>query len=253
MRFIQSVDIDAGFREGPRGTHSSRTLMRVELERVLRSGAVGEEVDRLVLEENLLEKATTSGRSLTLQRLRELYAFDEALPLYRVLRELWRLDSKSLPLLALLAALARDPLLRATAPTILELSAGSEVNRTAVKAALATAVGSRMSEATLDKVVRNALSSWAQSGHLSGRTFKVRTKVFASPSAMAFAIWLAQAAGWKGQEILESGWVKVLDCDSVERSALLERTRAAGLVQVRQLGATLEIDASRRVGTGASG
>ncbi|MBB1249937.1 hypothetical protein [Rhizobium sp. G21] len=108
-----------------------------------------------------------------------------------------------------------------------------------------------MNDATLDKVVRNASSSWAQSGHLVGRTFKKRTKVSATPAALTFAIWLAQAAGFKGKDILTSGWVGILDLDAREQIEMLERARAAGLINVRQLGPSIEIDASRLSAEGA--
>ena len=78
------------------------------------------------------------------------------------------------PLLALLLALARDPLLRASAPPVLRMRPGEELARQQMTDALNRAVGSRLSESTLDKVVRNAASSWTQSGHLKGRGRKVR-------------------------------------------------------------------------------
>ncbi|ESZ30426.1 hypothetical protein [Mesorhizobium sp. L2C084A000] len=250
--FIASAKGDAGFREGAKGTHTSRTIMVAELERVLREGSSGQALDKIVIEDNLLEKATTSGRALTLQRLKELYGLDQSIPIFRTLSTLWTLDAKSLPLLALLAALARDPLLRATAKPIVSLPVGSELMRDSIRNAISAAVGNRLNEATLDKVVRNASSSWAQSGHLIGRTFKRRVSVAATPAAMAFAIWLAQAAGFTGEEILSSGWVAILDLEPAEIRTMLERARAAGLVDVRQLGSRLEIDASRLSSLGAS-
>ena len=69
----------------------------------------------------------------------------------------------------LLAALARDPLLMASAPAILTLAPGTEMFRQAMRDALRSAVGDRLNDATLDKVIRNAASSWTQSGHLRGR------------------------------------------------------------------------------------
>jgi len=252
FEFVIKVDGDAGFREGAKGTHTSRTIMVAELERVLQSGVAGAELRRAVIDDNLLEKATTSGRELTLQRLGELYALDAAAPIFRTLRSLWAKDAKSLPLLSALAALARDPLMRVTAKPVLGLATGSELMRDSMRNAISAAVGSRLNEATLEKVVRNAASSWAQSGHLTGRTFKRRTKVTASPAAMAFAVWLAQAAGFKGDDILSSGWVAVLDLEPSERRAMLERARAAGLVDVKQHGSRLEIDATRLTGMGAA-
>lgn len=124
--------------------------------------------------------------------------------------------------------------------------------RDTIRHALAGVVGGRLNEATLEKVVRNASSSWAQSGHLEGRTFKRRRKVEATPAALAFAIWLAQAAGFNGEDILTSGWVTVLDLDPAEIRTTLERARAAGLVDVRQMGSRVAIDASRLSSVGAA-
>lgn len=84
-----NLDTSAGFREGPRGTHTSRTSMAAELERVLRTGAHGDALEKLVLDANVLEKATMAGRALTLQRLKELYALDNVVPVFRVLSDLW--------------------------------------------------------------------------------------------------------------------------------------------------------------------
>ncbi|MBB1249938.1 hypothetical protein [Rhizobium sp. G21] len=119
--FIINAQDSAGFREGAKGTHTSRTIMLAELERVLRTGASDKALEAIVLHENLLEKNTTSGRALSLQRLRELYGLDNSVPMFRTLSHLWVRDQKSLPLLAILGALARDPLLRATARSIIDL------------------------------------------------------------------------------------------------------------------------------------
>lgn len=219
--------------------------MSAELARLMEAETGTSCVERVVVEDNVLEKATMSGRLLTLQRLRELYGLDRGIPLFRIFSELWRREPRALPQLAILAALARDPLLRVTARPILALPKGSELARDEIRHALLSAVGARLSPATLDKVVRNVGSSWSQSGHLEGRTFKKRQRITATPAALAFALWLAQAAGFFGDEILSNGWVATLDLDPEGVRALLERVRAAGLVDVRQLGPRLEIDASR--------
>jgi hypothetical protein len=250
FNFLIAIEPGAGFREGQKGTHTSRTIMLAELSRVLSTKLVGDAMVAAVLHDNVLEKSTTSGRVLTLQRLKELYGLDDIIPLYRVLKSLWAREPHCLPILALLASLARDPLLRATVKPVVGLAQGSELMRDALRNALSAAVGSRLNEATLEKVVRNISSSWTQSGHLAGRTFKRRSHVSASPAAMAFAVWLAQAAGFKGDKILSSGWVGILDLAPTERAAMLERARSAGLVHVRQVGSHQEIDASHLSASG---
>ena len=68
------------------GTHSSRTIMLDELSTLLARDGVPGDIRKLILEDNVLGKATASGRTLTLQRLKELYSFDLAVPIFRVFR-----------------------------------------------------------------------------------------------------------------------------------------------------------------------
>src|SRR3984957_19705731 len=152
-------------RSGARGTHSSRTMMLSEISALVDANGLGDARDAIV-ENNALNKNTVSGRTLTFQRLRELYSFDEQNHLFRVFRDLINYDKGSITLLALLVSLARDPLLRASARPVLALAKDSQLMRDAMSTAISTATKSRLNEAVLDKVVRNAASSWTQAGHL---------------------------------------------------------------------------------------
>ena len=163
-----------------------------------------------VIEGNCLRKPTTSTRRLSLQRLSELYALDPETPIFRVLRQLWDADTASRPLLAILAALSRDPLLMATAQVIVPLAEKFEMPRKSMAEGLREKVADRLSDATLDKVIRNTASSWSQSGHLSGRTFKIRRRVQPTPRTVAFALYLGVGAGFRGEELLAVGWIKPL-------------------------------------------
>ena len=161
-----------GFRSSERGTHTSRTIMLDELSQLL-DAAPGEASRRdyaqAVMEGNCLGKRTAATRKHSLQRLTELYGLDARLLLFRVLKRLWGRHEASRPLLALLLALARDPLLRASARAVVATPFGHELGRQAMKDALSGIVEGRLNDATLDKVVRDASSSWTQSGHLRGR------------------------------------------------------------------------------------
>lgn len=240
--------IAAGFRFGRIGTHTSRTIMLDELTAVFTAvPEKGKPDDYLaaIVDENCLGKQTVSTRRLTFQRLRELYALDPAAPIFRILRRLWDLDEQSRPLLALLASLARDPLLLATAEVILSLPEGAEFQRTAMREALTKAVEDRLNESTLNKVVRNAASSWSQSGHLEGRTFKFRRLVRATPAAVAFALYLAHAAGLAVEESLSSGWIKVLDCSASAALDLATAAKRQGLLDLRMAGDVIDLNLDR--------
>lgn len=198
-----------------------------------------------IIEGNCLQKPTTSTRRLSYQRLSELYAFDPVVPLFRVMRRLWSSDEASRPQLALLAALARDPLLRASVSPVLSIPVGAQLQRVPLRDALRFLVGDRMNDATLDKVARNVASTWTQTGHLRGRTFKFRQRVEARPPAVAFALWIGDAAGFRGQELFRTGWVAVLDCSpSSARGVALEAKRL-GIIDLRTSGDVMEIGVER--------
>jgi hypothetical protein len=240
--------IAAGFRLGHIGTHTSRTMMLEELSATLDAVAVkGKSSDygAAVVEENCLRKRTVSTRRLTFQRLRELYALDPGVPIFRILRRLWDVDRQSRPLVALLASLARDPLIQATAGVIVSLPEGAEFQRRAMREALTTTGEDRFNESTLNKVVRNAASSWSQSGHLEGRTFKFRRMVHPTPASVAFGLYLAHAAGLAVEESLSSGWIKVLDCSASAALELAATAKRLGLLDLRMGGDVIDLNLNR--------
>jgi len=198
-----------------------------------------------IIEGNCLAKPTTATRRLSHQRLSELYALDPSVPAFRVFRKLWDLDQPARRLLALLLSIARDPLLAATAPSVVLLPVDAEFRRDEMKSALQRLAGERLNEGTLDKVCRNAASSWAQSGHLEGRTFKRRRLVSPTHSSVAFAIYLAHAAGFRGSEIFSSGWLRILDTDPSRARLLALDAKRSGLIDLRIAGDVIELNLSR--------
>src|SRR5271165_2133178 len=103
-----------GLKFSSGGAHISRTMMLAELGAVLDNvpkGSDAAEYRDAILHRNLLGKSTDSTRQKSLRHLRELYALDEGMPIFGLLRKLHGMDGTSLPLLAVQVAWARDPLL----------------------------------------------------------------------------------------------------------------------------------------------
>lgn len=237
-----------GFRFGDKGAHTSRTMMLDELAVLLGSApsaSTRKEFAAAIIDENALAKPTLATRKLSNQRLGELYGLDAGVTIFRVMRRLWQADERSRPLLALLCAVARDPLLAGTAPVVLELTEGQEFPRTMARSALREAVGPRLNEAILDKVLRNAASSWTQSGHLAGRTFKKRQKVTPTPWAVAYALYLGRAIGFRGIELFRSGWMALLDASPSEAQRLAMEAKRLGLIDLSLSADVVDINLDR--------
>ncbi|MGH7593186.1 MAG: hypothetical protein ACRELE_04980 [Gemmatimonadales bacterium] len=224
-----------GFRFGDRGTHTSRTMMLDELTAVLAvtpPSAGRKEYAAAIIDENALAKQTTATRRLSNQRLGELYGLDFGVGVFRVMRRLWDADPRSRPLLALLCSLSRDPLLAGTAPAVIALREGEEFPRVTARQILRAAVGPRLNDSILDKVLRNAASSWTQSGHLEGRTFKKRSRVVPTPWTVAYALYLGHAVGFRGAELLSNGWMDVLDAQPADARRLAMEAKRIGLIDI---------------------
>ena len=235
----------AGLRFGDKGTHTSRTIMFCELRDLfayLPESASREDYASAIIKDNILGKPTVSTRRLTNQRLGELYGLDPHIPIFRILRRLWEMDDGGRPLLAILCALGRDPLLRATAPIILALQPGQELMRTALVRSIQRCTGSRLNKLILDKVARNAGSSWTQSGHLMGRVRKIRKKVEPTPSAVAFALWLGSLYSLSGEELLSTPWTSVFDQPPEILLDTVLRAKQMRLLHARVGGGVVEID-----------
>jgi len=219
-------------------------MMFSELAAVLAAtadGASREDYAAAIIEGNCLAKATAATRRLTNQRLGELYGLDPQIPIFRVLRRLWPVDRAGRPLMALQCAVARDPLLAATVVPVLTLASGSDLQRDAIKAEVRKLVDERLNDATLDKVIRNAASSWAQSGHLVGRTFKKRALVRATPGSVAFGLYLGHAVGFRGAQLFATGWLSLLDCTAVSARDLAVEAKRMGLIDLRIAGDVVDL------------
>lgn len=230
---------ELGFHFGDKGTHTSRTMMLDELSTLLRvtqPEATRADYVKALVDDNCLGKHTLSTRKLSLQRMTELYALDVSVPLFRLMRLFWYADEKAHGQLALMVAIARDPLLRATCPVVLSMSPGEEIARQRFTDAIRDAVEGRLNDATLDKVVRNAASSWTQSGHFDGRSRKKRQTVEPTAVSAAFALVMGYMLGLRGHGLFESLFVRTLDRDENALTFLAMDAKRLGLLDIKSGG-----------------
>lgn len=229
-----------GFRDGNRGTHSSRTLMLNELSTLLDAappGATRDQLRALIEDENVLGKRSAGNRHSSFKRLSELYGLDPAVPVYRIMRRLWEDEPAGRPLLALLCAIARDPLLRASSETVLDAAVGTVLT----PMALGATVHRPLAVTTLRSIGQNLASSWAQAGFLSGIMSKTRTRPKATPGAAAYSLALGHMEGGRGSLLLTTPWTRLLDSSPDELLNLVRQAARRGWVEYRAAGDVMDL------------
>ena len=238
-----------GFRLIPGGTHLSRTMMLTELRHLLEVEAPPnrERLKSLVLDDNVLQKRTGSGRRLSLRHLRELYGLGAPPPILRAMICLWPKAAEGHSMLALLAALAREALLRDSAEIVLPAPAGSRVRAADFATLFEKRYPGHYTPKMFGKISRNCASTWTQSGHLKGKVRKERVRPAVSPAVAAYAALLGSLAGFGGPALLASPWIAVLDRSKAEVLALFRKAEGGGLLRVRAGGDVIEIEVRRHM------
>lgn len=241
---LPSEALSYGFENGPGGVHDSRTIMVADLRRLLAACPIDasfEQYRHAAVEENALLKGTVTSRQGSFRRLRELYSFRPDVLLFRALRDLWDGDTEAQPLLAMLCAVGRDPVLRAMAPGVLDIPEGEAVTPGMIAAIVEQTSPGRYNENIRGKIGRNAASSWQQSGHLKGRAKKVRVRADARPASTAYALLLAYLCGARGEGLFNTLWCRVLDAPEHEMRQHAIAASALGWLEYRHAGSVTDI------------
>lgn len=232
-----------GFRTGTNSAHTSRTIMLDELGTLFECVPVDaprEVYLDAIRERNCLGKRSGKTRILTARHLIELYALDPEKPVHAGLRYFWERDRESRPLLALLAATARDSILREMLPTILKAEPGTVIRRAQMEAAIEQRWPDRFSAATLKSTAQNLNSSLTKSGHLRGRVDKIRQLANAGAGAAAFALYLGWLQGERGERLLHTAFCPVLDCPPERILELAAQAAARGWMILRRVDTIIE-------------
>lgn len=233
-----------GFRTGRGGGHGARTMMLRELRTLLGfvddADASREVYVNAIEIDNCLGKRSGRTRKITARHLMELYALDPNSALFRSLLFFYKRDKEGQPLLALLCAFTRDAILRMSSPFIFQAHEGDRVTRGALEEFLDSLEPGRFSKATLKSTAQNINSTWTQSGHLTGKVKKVRSRAKATPGSTAYALFLGYLQGIRGEALFASEYAKLLDC-SVDRAIeLAEEASRRGWIVLKRVGRVIE-------------
>lgn len=234
-----------GFGHDRGSAHMARTMMLGELRQLFDAvptvPGMNEDYIRAIEEENCLGKRSHKTRILTRRHLVSFYALDPEVALFRAMRYFWQRDAEGQPLLAGLCAYARDPLMRATAPLILDMQEGSSFLRESIVTLLEKQYPSRFSTATMISTSQNLASTWTQTGHLVGHLRKSRARARATAGATAYALLLGFLTGERGESLFRTDYVRLLDCSFDTALELAEAASRKGWIVLKRIGNVIEV------------
>lgn len=213
----------------------------VELLRAVPPDASHERYREAVVDDNLLGRPTQVGRQRSFRHLRELYLLDPSRREFAALRRLWDVDAEAQPLIAGILAFTRDGILRASFSAVQRVAAGGIITSDDLTKAVAAVYGSDLSESTLGKTGRNTGASWTQTGHLAGRTKKVRQSIESFPAAVAYAAYLGHLAGNRGAGVLDTPWAALLEVSPGNALDALRRAHTQGLIDLLVAGNVVDV------------
>lgn len=235
---------ESHFALGPLRTTASHTIgipHLVELLRAVPADAPHETYRSAVVDDNVLGRPTQTGRQRSFRHLRELYFLDPSRLEFAALRRVWDVDSGAQPLIAGILAFTRDGILRASFSAIQQTPPGGIVTSDDLTRAVTAVYGADLSESTLGKTGRNTGACWTQTGHLAGRTKKVRQSIEAFPAAVAYAAYLGHLAGKRGPGVLDTPWAALLDLPVGAGLDALRRAHTQGLIDLLVAGNVIDV------------
>ncbi len=244
MDVVPDSALTYGFADGIECPHTSRTITVPDLRRLLQHAQVTaghEEYREAVVDQNVLQKNTLSSRQKSFRYLREFFALSPDVLLFRALRDLWDADEAAQPLLALLCAIARDPVLRATSDFLLSVAPGHQITSGELSRSVEEGFPERFSQDVAGRIGRNIASSWQQSGHLDGFKTKTRAQATCRPAAATYALLLGYLCGARGDGLFDTLWCRLLDVPASTVRSQAQTAGQAGWLDYRHAGQVTEI------------
>ncbi len=241
---MQSNLYQLGFVFEPAAIHNKRSISIPDvalLFQLTTPALTYKKIRQLVVEDNILAKHTHSARQGILRSLREFYGLDPNLVLYRSLRFFWQYADHDQPLLALLCAAARDPILLQSSNIILPWPKNTSLPKTTLEKYLHGKHLQIYSPNLQARMVRNIMASWKQAGHLTGHRSKIRTQAIPGPASTAYAFYLGYLSGLRGNRLFESQWIQFLDASTAQIHNYAFAAAKRGWLQYRHAGGIVDI------------
>jgi hypothetical protein len=93
----------------------------------------------------------------------------------------------------------------------------------------------------LISTAQNLASSWTQTGHLSGRVKKFRSRAKATAGSTAYALLLGFLTGERGESLFKTDYARLLDCSFEEAVELAETASRKGWIVFKRVSNVIEV------------
>jgi len=199
-----------------------------------------------ILGENILGKPTESSRVKSLYHLTELYGLDPAFLIFRTLRSLGQEAPDDFALLAMLCTYCRDPQLRHSFELISQLTEGETLPRTRMEQHFEEGFPRRFSKVMKESLSQHVNTTWTVSGHLTGRSKKVRALPTPGWAASTYAMFLGYLLDLRGEILLGSVFGRLVNARPQTLISHLSAASSRGWLRLRHAGGVVEIDFSEK-------
>jgi hypothetical protein len=244
-----------GFSQG--GVLSSRSVMLPELSALLAVAPAQADaacLQNLVIQDDVLHKASAANRSKTFTFLRRLYGLNPELVVYREFKRLYQVFPDDVDSMAASLAFAREPLLRACADIVMSTPIGKPLGREDFERWIRAYAPGRYSQTMFVSFSHNLYASFYQLGYLGAAAGKqrLRKRRDVRPAAVAYAAFLDWLTGLNGLSLLSGCYSKTLELSQDEHLRLLKTCGQLGLMRVALAGGVLQLDFSEWLRAGES-
>jgi len=228
-----------GFKTDGQSSHNARTMMLKEIALLLQAvnklDATKDEYIRSIIVNNCLGKNSGITRKRSASHIMNMYTLDPGLLVFSALRYFWQRDPDCRPLLALTCVFSRDYLIRMITPFILKKNDGEMISKEPIMEILNNLRPGVFSSATLKSTSQNILSTFTQSGHLFGKSNKIRTRAIPTAGNAAYSLLLGYICGYRGELLLSSEYVNLLDCSLGKIVELAETASRSGWISFKHI------------------
>ena len=189
------------------------------------------------LNENIAAKLTKTNQIKTNRYLILLYRFDVEFAPFVCLAHFWQLaDEKEQRIITLLFAIGRDFLLSESRQIVIDSEMGEKVTVKSFEDLIERNHPKHYTEKTRKSIAQNLASSWKQAGYITGKVRNIRTKITPGYYTVAFALIMSYLNGDRGEFMLKSKWIRVLDLSEIKIRELAFEASKRDLLQYQYSG-----------------